>query len=55
MDWLIPMAVSVVIQLIRDPKLSVKWRAALLKIFREIATQFRDDPDFARVLDKDFV
>lgn len=43
MDFLIPMAVSVLVQLARDKNGRGKWRAALLKVFREIAKAFPDD------------
>lgn len=49
MDFLITMAVSVLVQLARDPKGRGKWRAALLKVFREIAKAFPNDTDFIAV------
>lgn len=45
-DFLISMSVSVLIQLIRTPSIRGKWKAALLKIFKEIAIAFKDDPSF---------
>jgi len=50
-DFIISMAVSVIIQLARDPKGRGKWRKALLKVFREIASAFRDDNEFQMVVE----
>lgn len=52
MELYITMGVAVVLQVLRDPRLKQTWRRALLKIFKEIATQFRDDPDFAAVINR---
>lgn len=46
MDFLITMAVSVLVQLARDPNGRGKWRKALLKVFREIANAFPNDVEF---------
>lgn len=48
-DLIIGMAVNVLIQLVRNNKEKTKWRAALLKVFREIAKAFSFDEEFATV------
>lgn len=45
-DFVIGMAVSVMVQLVRNPSIRGKWKAAILKVFREIAINFKDDPAF---------
>lgn len=45
-DFLIDMAVGVLLRLATDAKKKAKWRKALLKVFRAIASAFPQDPDF---------
>lgn len=49
-DFLISMAVSVMIQLVRTPTVRGKWKSAIFKVFREIAIHFEGDPDFAKTV-----
>lgn len=51
MDFYITLAISVLLQVIRDPKVNFKFKRALLKIFKEIAIQFGTDPEFSAVAD----
>lgn len=51
-DFLITMAVSVLIELARDPKGRGKWRKALLKVFTVIATAFRSDAEFQHAFEE---
>lgn len=45
-EQLLPLAVSVLMVILRDPRIKGKARPALLKIFREIAFQFVNDEEF---------
>lgn len=50
-DWMIPLAINVMINLARDKQNRGKWRKALLKVFSEIAIAFRDDVAFQAVVE----
>ena len=50
-EFLINMAISTIITLLRsliNDSSKSKWKKPILKIFREIAKQYGDDPDFKR-------
>ncbi len=48
-DFLIDMALSILLRVLSDQKSASKWRRALLKVFQRIAEVFRSDPEFRRV------
>ena len=49
-EWLIPMALSIVFQILKDsvknPASKAKMRAAFLKLFNAIKSLYSGDPDF---------
>lgn len=47
-DLLIPMAISILLQVVKTSSANSKWREAFLKVFRTIAFQFNTDPDFQK-------
>jgi hypothetical protein len=49
-EFYVNLAVSVILQMLQDGVLRGKFRRALLKIFRAIALQFREDPEFLAVM-----
>jgi hypothetical protein len=53
-DMLISMAISVLVQLARDPNSRGKWRKALLKVFVEITRAFKTDSDFLSAAKQEF-
>lgn len=50
MEFYYNLAVSVMLQLIKDEKLSPKFRRAILKVFKAIVVQYGSDPEFAEVI-----
>jgi len=49
-DWMVSLAVNVLIQIARDPSQNSRWRKALLKVFKEIGRAFATDDAFADVM-----
>lgn len=46
MDYLLPMAVSIILSTIKNPAKKAELKAVMLKIYRNIKAQYADDPDF---------
>lgn len=53
-DMIVTMAISVLIQTIRDSSSKAKWRSASLKLFREIARAFNSDKEFVATAKQEF-
>ena len=45
-DFYIKLGIAAVIALVQDERLKLKWRKAILKVFREIARAFAGDDEF---------
>lgn len=54
MDLLISMAVSAVIEAVKDPSKKKKVRAAMFKVFRTIGEVYADDEEFLAWLKRRF-
>lgn len=53
MDWMIPLALNVLLTLLKSKPKAGAFRSALIKLHAAIETAFADDPDFfQRSIDK---
>jgi len=52
-EWIVPMAVSVLLQLLKTPVLAEKYKRALFKIWVEVSRQYASDPEFQKLASSD--
>lgn len=45
-DWLIDVAITALLRMLRDKKETSKWRRAMLKVFKAIRDAYNTDEEF---------